>query len=80
MVRHLRRAWAPLIFADEDRPNQADPVAPARRSAAAQAKRPCRRTAEDEVVHSFAGLLDHPATLTRDEIIFTGGSEARIHS
>jgi hypothetical protein len=35
---HLRQAWAPLTFADEDPPRQDNPVAPARRSARAQAK------------------------------------------
>ena len=35
---HLRRAWAPLTFTDQNPPAQQDPVAPARRSAAAQAK------------------------------------------
>ena len=35
---HLRRAWAPLTFTDQDPPAPANPVAPARRSAAAQAK------------------------------------------
>src|SRR5262249_47824917 len=38
LVWHLRRAWAPLTFTDEDPPAAAGPVAPARRSAAAQAK------------------------------------------
>jgi hypothetical protein len=79
LVWHLRRAWAPLTFTDEDRPARSDPVAPARRSAAAQAKASRRRTAEGEAAHSFASLLDHLATLTRDEIVFTGGSGARVH-
>ena len=35
---HLRRAWAPLTFTDENPPSGGDPVAPARRSTAAQAK------------------------------------------
>ena len=35
---HLRRAWAPLTFTDQDPPEQDNPVGPARRSAAAQAK------------------------------------------
>lgn len=55
LVWHLRQAWAPLTFTDEHRPEPADPVAPASRSAAAR---------------SFTGLLDHLATLTRNEIRF----------
>jgi len=35
---HLRQAWAPLTFTDQDPPGRDNPVAPARRSAAAQAK------------------------------------------
>ena len=77
LVWHLRRAWAPLCFTDEARPARADPVAPARRSDAALAKASRRRSADDEAIHSFGSLLDHLATLTRDEIVFTGGT--RIH-
>ena len=40
---HLRRAWAPLTFTDEDPPVPDDPIVPARRSAAAQAKAPGQR-------------------------------------
>ena len=32
LVWHLRRAWAPLTFTDEDPPEPSDPVAPAQRS------------------------------------------------
>ena len=35
---HLRHAWAPLTFTDQNPPARQDPVAPARRSATAQAK------------------------------------------
>src|SRR5438445_467968 len=35
---HLRRAWAPLTFPDEDPPAPGNPVTPASRSAAAQAQ------------------------------------------
>src|SRR5215471_2556516 len=35
---HLRRAWAPLTFTDQNPPRQDNPVTPARRSARAQAK------------------------------------------
>ncbi len=35
---HLRRAWAPLTFTDQNPPAGGDPVAPASRSPAAQAK------------------------------------------
>ena len=77
LVWHLRRAWAPLCFTDEDRPARTDPVAPARRSGDALAKASRQQSTDGEVLHSFGSLLDHLATLTRDEIVFTGG--ARIH-
>jgi len=77
LVWHLRRAWAPLCFTDEDRPARSDPVAPARRSGDALAKASRQQSTDGERLHSFGSLLDHLGTLTRDEIVFTGG--ARIH-
>ena len=38
MTWHLRQAWAPLTYTDQEPPARDNPVAPARRSAAAQAK------------------------------------------
>ena len=70
LIWHLRQAWAPLTFTDEQRPDPADPVAPARRSAAAEHKAATKTTTDDLPTHSFASLLDHLATLTRNEIRF----------
>ncbi|WP_346927477.1 IS1634 family transposase [uncultured Arthrobacter sp.] len=67
LVWHLRKAWAPLTFT-EHRPEPADPVAPAQRSAAAAAKASTRTTAGGEDAYSFQSLLDHLATLTRNDI------------
>jgi len=72
LVWHLRRAWAPLCFTDEQRPARTDPVAPAHRSDNALAKASHQRDANDEVLHSFASLLDHLATLTRNQTRFAG--------
>ena len=69
---HLRRAWAPLTFTDHDPPQQGNPVAPARRSAAAQAKASYRHDPAGLPYHSFRGLLQHLATLTRNQVRFTG--------
>ncbi|MGE5131717.1 MAG: transposase [Gemmatimonadota bacterium] len=69
---HLRRAWAPLTFTDENPPAPANPVAPARRSARAQAKASCQRDPAGRPYRSFRGLLDHLATLTRNQIRFSG--------
>ncbi len=63
---HLERAWAPLLFRDEDRPFQADPVAPAQRSAQALRKASTQRLDDSSVAHSFRTLLADLATLTRN--------------
>jgi hypothetical protein len=70
LVWHLRQAWAPLTFTDEQRPEALDPVAPARRSAAAERKAATKTTGDDLPAHSFSSLLDHLATLTRNEVRF----------
>jgi Transposase DDE domain len=69
---HLRRAWAPLTFTDQDPPVPASPVAPARRSAAAQAKASCQHDPAGQPYRSFRGLLEHLATLTRNQVRYTG--------
>jgi hypothetical protein len=74
---HLRRAWAPLTFTDEDPPAPASPVLPARRSGHAQAKASCQYDPAGRPYHSFRGLLGHLATLTRNQIRFAG-SQATI--
>ena len=65
---HLRDAWRELMFADTDQSAKAtrDPVAPATRSTAAQAKA-SRHTLEDGTpTHSFATLLAELATRVRN--------------
>jgi hypothetical protein len=69
---HLRKAWAPLTYADEHPPARDNPVAPAARSAPAQAKAARKVTTRGEPVRSFRDLLDHLATLTRDTITIGG--------
>ncbi len=61
---HLRKAWAPLTFSDETPPERIDPVAPAKRSAAASVKAARRSQPDGTVLRPFQGLLDHLATLT----------------
>jgi transposase len=65
---HLRKAWAPITFTDENPPARDNPVAPAQRSLAAHAKASTKHDAAGNPVHSFQDLLDHLATLTRDRI------------
>jgi hypothetical protein len=69
---HLRKAWTPLTFTDQNPPAPANPVAPAQRSPAAQAKASRQRDEHRRPYYSFRGLLDHLATLTRNDIRFAG--------
>jgi hypothetical protein len=69
---HMRQAWAPLLFAEDDPQGAArrrgSPVQPARRSRSAEDKASTKRTPEGETIHRFRGLLDHLATLTKNTI------------
>ena len=69
---HLRRAWAPLTFTDEQPPGQDNPVTPARRSAAAQAKASGQYDPAGQPYRSFRSLIEHLATLTRNQVRFAG--------
>ena len=65
---HMRQAWAPLMFADEDQAAKLtrDPVAPAKRSAPAM-KKVLSRTQEDGTpAHSFQTLLPQLETVVRN--------------
>jgi Transposase DDE domain len=73
---HLRQAWAPLTFTDENRPEPADPVAPAQRSHAADHKAATKTTTEDLPATSFTALLGHLATLTRNHLRVAGQDES----
>src|SRR5271165_5817011 len=71
LVWYMRHAWAPLTFTDEHPPQRHNPVAPAQRSDHAQAKASRQQTPDGTPLRSFRGLLDHLATLTRNEVTFT---------
>jgi hypothetical protein len=72
---HLERAWAPLLFRDEERPELPDPVAPAVRSDAALAKAHTQRLPDGTPVHSFGTLLSELATLTRNRVVPVGAPD-----
>ena len=72
LIWHLRKAWAPLTFTDEHPPERDNPVAPAQRSADAQAKASTHHHPDGNPLRSFRGLLDHLATLTRNQIRYHG--------
>jgi hypothetical protein len=69
---HMRRAWAPLLFAEDDPQGAAgrrgSPVQPAVRSQSAEHKASAKTTPDGETIHRFRGLLDHLATLTKNTI------------
>ncbi|HUN35336.1 MAG TPA: IS1634 family transposase [Trebonia sp.] len=69
---HLRQAWAPLTYTDEEPPAQANPVTPAQRSASAQAKASRQHDDNGRPYLSYQGLLAHLATLTRNQLRFPG--------
>lgn len=72
---HLERAWAPLLFRDEARPEPDDPVAPAQRSAAALDKARTGRSPDGSAVHSYRTLLADLATLTRNRVVPAGAPD-----
>ena len=73
---HLRRVWAPLTFTDQNPPAPENPVTQASRSAAAQAKASYQYDQAGQPYHSFRGLLEHLATLTRNQVRFVGTQAA----
>jgi hypothetical protein len=68
LVWHLRKAWAPMTFTDEHPPQRDNPVAAAQRSEHADAKAARKHDPAENPLRSFRGLLDHLATLTRNQI------------
>jgi transposase len=65
---HMRRAWTPLLFADEELPKERkhrDPILPATPSESAQQKKITRQTADGFPVHSFATLMAELASRAR---------------
>ena len=71
---HLRRAWKPLLFDDEQPPRQPDPVAKARRSEQAERKAQTKRTQTGQRCHSLQTLLSELATRTRNTIRLQGSA------
>jgi hypothetical protein len=74
---HLIEAWRPLLFADEDQAAKAtrDPVAPAKRSAAALEKIHTHSTEDGTPAHSLRTLIAELATLVRNTCRSPGAVE-----
>jgi hypothetical protein len=76
LVWHLRQAWAPLTYTDEEPLQQPNPVTPAHRSPAAETKASRQHDDNGRPYLSFPGLLAHLGTLTRNELHFAGTTAA----
>ena len=74
---HMREAWRPVLFCDEDQAAKTnrDPVAPALRSKAALEKITTRCLEDGTAVHSFRSLLADLATITRSTFAPPGDVE-----
>jgi hypothetical protein len=75
---HLREAFAPLTFTDEDIPEPADPVIPARRSLRAAIQDAIKETPDGLPLYRYRDLLEHLATLDRQVINFAGQQIEKI--
>ena len=77
---HMREAWAPLLFTDEDQAAKLtrDPVAPATRAAKALRKVQTRHLDDGSPTHSFSTLLDELATITRNTCRTPGANAADL--
>ena len=64
----LNLRLAPLLFTDTEPLSPADPVAPAKRSAAAKAKAGSARTPDGDPAHSFNDLIAELGTLCRNQV------------
>jgi transposase len=69
---HLRRAWAELLFADDEPVVPDDPVTQATQSPAAQRKAATKQTKSGGTAHSFQTLLAHLATQARCTMTIAG--------
>jgi hypothetical protein len=72
---HLKAAWKPLLFTDEHKPVNPDPVAKAVRSPAAERKARTKRTSTGGPAHSYRTLLTELATQTRNTMRLTGRTD-----
>ena len=69
---HMRRALAPILFEDDDKPGgeklRSSVVAPAQRSPRAESKALSKKTSDGEPVHSFKTLLRDLSTVVKNRV------------
>jgi transposase len=78
---HLRRAWAPLLFEDEERREERerrDPIGPAKPSESARQKKRSHQTKDGLTVHSWETLMAELATRARVTYGLRSGDPAPI--
>jgi len=78
---HLRRAWAPILFEDEERREERerrDPIGPAKPSQSAQEKKSSHQTRDGIAVHSFETLMADLATRARVTYSLRSGDSSPI--
>jgi len=79
---HMRRALAPILFDDDDKPagqaRRTSVVTRARRSPRAEQKAATKQTRDGQPVHSFQTLLADLATLTKNRVRFQESNEATM--
>ncbi len=64
---HMRRAWSPLLFGEEEDTLMArDPVKPSLPSPAARCKASAKKTIDDMPVHSFSSLMNHMSSIVQN--------------
>ena len=66
LIWHLRKAWAPLTFTTNT-PRAVEPVTPARRHLRRRQGLPQDRPRR-QPIRSFRDIIDHLATLTRNDL------------
>jgi hypothetical protein len=65
---HLRKAWEPLLYHDEEGSQRKTPVSPVEPSKGAKAKKGTARTQDGFPLQTFRGLLQSLAALTRNQV------------
>ncbi|MDR2374196.1 MAG: IS1634 family transposase [Bifidobacteriaceae bacterium] len=75
---HLRKAWAPITFADEEPDPAPDPVKPRKRSTSSARKASTRKLADGTRARSFRDVLDHLSLIQRSTVTVTVGAQATI--
>jgi transposase len=69
---HLKEAFAPITFTDENIPEPVNPVTPAQRSPEASRKDSSKQNDENLTVYRYRDLLEHLSTLSRQTVNFNG--------